>query len=88
LSLRSAPGAISAISTGRGLGACVGAAGCGEAIFGACLRPMRTALPMSFLPPDVLALFERAFVGGLRDPGVRPAGAEWRAVLTRMIGTL
>jgi eukaryotic-like serine/threonine-protein kinase len=49
------------------------------------IRPMRTALPMSFLPADILALFERAFVAGIKSPQLRPTPAQWRTALLKMI---
>ena len=52
------------------------------------VKPMRTALPMTFLPPDILALFEKAFSAGVGNPTTRPSGADWRIALTRMIKSL
>jgi len=52
------------------------------------VNPMRTALPMEFLPDDVLALFERAFRTGTKNPKVRPSAGEWRASLSKMIKDL
>jgi eukaryotic-like serine/threonine-protein kinase len=39
------------------------------------------APPISFLPADVIRLFERAFTDGSRDPALRPSAAEWRREL-------
>lgn len=39
------------------------------------------APPVSFLPADVIRLFERAFTDGARDPALRPSAAEWRRAL-------
>lgn len=52
------------------------------------VKPMRTALPMHFLPDYVLALFERAFRLGVKDPSIRPTALEWRNALSKMIRTL
>lgn len=52
------------------------------------VRPMRSALPMTFLPPDILTLFEKAFNVGVNNPEARPTGADWRVALTKMIKTL
>lgn len=52
------------------------------------VSPMPSALPMSFLPPFVLDLFERAFAGGMRTPSRRPSTLEWGDALTRLLKTL
>jgi hypothetical protein len=40
-------------------------------------------MPLGVMGPHLKELFERAFVGGLRDPGLRPAAADWEAALAK-----
>jgi DNA-binding helix-hairpin-helix protein with protein kinase domain len=40
--------------------------------------------PSQLMGPQLAALFERAFISGLRDPAARPTAGEWLGALTRL----
>ena len=52
------------------------------------MRPPPSALSIELLPPEVVAMFIRAFVDGHRDPQRRPSAAEWKQSLGRCESTL
>jgi DNA-binding helix-hairpin-helix protein with protein kinase domain len=47
------------------------------------VRPPRHAAPPEVLTPELWGLFRRCFVGGQREPGVRPGARAWAAALGR-----
>ncbi len=55
--------------------------GCWAGGPGSKLAAHPLAPEVSFLPADLVGLFERAFTDGASDPGRRPSAAEWRRVL-------
>lgn len=52
------------------------------------LRPPEFAPPWAIVPPELRALFRRAFVDGHSRPERRPAAADWAAALDRAGGAL
>lgn len=55
---------------------------------GSSLGPRPSAVPIKILPPEIVALFHRAFVDGAVNPRQRPTAKQWHTALAKVASSL